>query len=147
MTKSDIPTQAPGLFDYARRRDRLMAYGDPLRRLDTVIDWDIFLPLVKPVRSGSIEPRGPGGRPGWPISVLLKLFILQRLYHLSDAEAEYQMLDRLSFQRFVGLSLADKAPDQKSLRLFREQLAETGVQQQLFDAFTAHLAEQGRLHH
>ena len=74
-------------------------------------------------------------------------FILQRLYHLSDAAVEYQLLDRLSFQRLVGLSLADKAPDQNTLRLFRERFTEAGVQQQLFDAFTAHLAEQGRLHH
>lgn len=145
ITKRHIPSQAPGLFDYDQRLDLLMAHGDPLSRLDAVVDWDIFLPLVEPVRSGSAEPRGPGGRPSWPTRVLLKLFILQRLYHLSDAEAEYQLLDRLSFQRFVGLSLADKAPDQNTLHLFRERLTEAGVQQQLFDAFTAHLAEQGLL--
>ena len=145
ITKRYIQLQVPGLFDYDQRLELLMDHGDPLSRLDAVVDWDIFLPLVEPVRSSSAEPLGPGGRPSWPTRVLLKLFILQRLYHLSDAEAEYQLLDRLSFQRFAGLSLADKAPDQNTLRLFREGLTDAGVQQELFDAFTAYLAEQGLL--
>lgn len=144
-TKRLIAPQTPGLFDYDQRLELLLAHGDPLSRLDAVVDWDIFLPLVEPVRCATTEARGPGGRPAWPTRVLLKLLILQRLYHLSDAEAEYQLLDRLSFQRFVGLSLADKAPDQNTLRLFRERLTAAGVQQQLFDAFTLHLAEQGLL--
>ena len=144
-TKRVITAQAPGLFDYDQRLDLLLKHGDPLSRLDAVVDWDIFLPLIESARAGVTEPQGPGGRPAWPARVLLKLLILQRLYHLSDAQAEFQLLDRLSFQRFVGLSLADKAPDQNTLHLFREQLTKTGVQQQLFDAFGAHLAEQGLL--
>jgi len=143
-TQRLIRPQAPGLFDYDDRLGLLSRHGDPLGRLDAVVNWDLFLPLIEPVRA-TAEPRGPGGRPAWPALVLFKLLILQRLYHLSDAEAEYQLLDRLSFQRFVGLSLADKAPDQNTLRLFREALTQAGIQQQLFDAFTAHLAEQGLL--
>jgi IS5 family transposase len=143
-TQRFIQPQAPGLFDYDQRLTLLSGHGDPLGRLDAVVDWELFLPLVEPARA-TVDPRGPGGRPAWPARVLLKLLILQRLYHLSDAEAEYQLLDRLSFQRFVGLSLADKAPDQNTLRLFRETLTAAGIQQKLFDAFTAHLAEQGLL--
>lgn len=139
-----IRPQAPGLFDYDERLAVLAGHGDPLRRLDAVIDWDRFLPLVEPVRTLA-DPRGPGGRPAWPARVLLKLLIVQRLYHLSDAEAEYQLLDRLSFQRFVGLSLADKAPDQNTLRGFREALTAAGIHQQLFEAFNVQLAEQGLL--
>lgn len=135
---------APGLFDYDDRLAELTRHEDPLARLDAVVDWGLFLPLVEAVRTPA-EAKGPGGRPAWPGLVLLKMLVLQRLYQLSDEAAEYQVLDRLSFQRFVGLGLADKAPDQNTLRNFREALTARGVEKDLFAVFTAHLAEKGLL--
>ena len=136
--------EAPGLFDYEERLALLTRHEDPLARLDAVVDWSLFLPLVDAVRTPP-EPRGPGGRPAWPELVLLKLLVLQRLYQISDASAEYQVLDRLSFQRFVGLGLADQAPDQNTLRTFREALVAQGVEKEFFAVFTAQLAEKGLL--
>jgi IS5 family transposase len=137
-------TETPGLFDYENRLALLARHEDPLARLDAVVDWSLFLPLVEAVRTPD-APKGPGGRPAWPTLVLLKMLVLQRLYQLSDEAAEYQLLDRLSFQRFVGLSLADKAPDQNTLRLFREAINARGLEQRLFDTFVGHLAEKGLL--
>lgn len=136
--------EAPGLFDYENRLALLVRHEDPLARLDAVVDWTMFLPLVDSVRAPA-APKAAGGRPAWPSLVLLKMLMLQRLYQLSDEATEYQLLDRLSFQRFVGLSLADKAPDQNTLRLFREALNARGLEKELFDAFVAHLAEKGLL--
>ena len=136
--------EAPGLFDYESRLALLVRHEDPLSRLDAVVDWTLFLPLVDAVRTPA-EPKGPGGRPAWPSLVLLKMLVLQRLYQLSDEATEYQVLDRLSFQRFVGLSLADKAPDQNTLRLFREALNARGSEQELFTVFTTYLAGKGLL--
>ena len=53
---------------------------------------------------------------------VFKILVLQALYDLSDDQAEYVINDRLSFQRFLGLSLGDKVPDAKTIWLFREQL-------------------------
>jgi len=41
--------------------------------------------------------------------------VLQALYNLSDDQAEYQLRDRLSFMRFLGLGLEDAVPDAKTL--------------------------------
>jgi transposase, IS5 family len=37
--------------------------------------------------------------------------VLQALYGLSDEQAEFQIRDRLSFMRFLGLGLPDRVPD------------------------------------
>jgi hypothetical protein len=53
------------------------------------------------------EPKGPGGRPPFDYVMMFKILILQRLYNISDAQVEYQIKDRLSFMRFLGLALCD----------------------------------------
>jgi hypothetical protein len=51
------------------------------------------------------EPKGPGGRPPFDYVMMFKILILQRLYNISGARAEYQIEDRLSFMRFFGTGL------------------------------------------
>jgi IS5 family transposase len=63
---------------------------------------------------------------------MLKMLVLQSLYNLSDDQAEYQVRDRLSFQRFLGLSLEHTVSDAKTLWLFRQQLGRHGLIEQLF---------------
>ena len=58
---------------------------------------------------------------------------------------QFQILDRLSFQRFLGLSLADRVPDQNTIREFREALQQAGAFQSLFDVFREHLSARGLL--
>lgn len=53
---------------------------------------------------------------------MFKILILQSLYNLSDDQTEYQIKDRLSFMRFLGLSLSMKIPDAKTIWLYRERL-------------------------
>ena len=63
----------------------------------------------------------------------------------------YQMRDRLSFVRFLGLALEDKVPDAKAcpeldsgtVWLYREQLSQAGVIEVLFDDFDDYLKDQG----
>jgi transposase, IS5 family len=71
--------------------------------------------------------------------------VLQTLYTLSDDQTEYQLRDRLSFMRFVGLALHQPVPDAKTLSLFREQLAKAGAIEKLFARFDAVLRDQGIL--
>ena len=54
---------------------------------------------------------------------MFKAIVLCELYNLSDDQVEYQLRDRLSFMRFLGLGLEDKVPDAKTVWLYREQLA------------------------
>ena len=68
-------------------------------------------------RSGGIK----GGRPPYDPVLMFKVLVLQTLYTLSDDRTEYQLKDRLSFMRFVGLALHDPVPDAKTVWLFRER--------------------------
>ena len=71
--------------------------------------------------------------------------MLQALYNLSDDQAEYQLRDRLSFMRFLGLGLEDAVPDAKTLWLYREALAKAGAVEGLFDLFEGFLKDNGDL--
>jgi transposase, IS5 family len=85
------------------------------------------------------------GRPPYDPVLMFKVLVLQTLYSLSDDQTEYQLKDRLSFRRFVGLALHDPVPDAKPIWLFREQLARTGADKRLFARFDALLRARGWL--
>src|SRR5687767_1518251 len=115
--------------------------GDPLQRIVQTVDFESFrseleLALYKPAK-------GPGGAPRWDAVLMFKLLVLQRLYNLSDEQAEFQVSDRLSFRRFLGLSLCDSVPDSRTVWLFRESLVATGTLEQLFDGYRDQLLKVG----
>ena len=76
---------------------------------------------------------------------MFKAIVLCALYNLSDDQVEYQIRDRLSFMRFLGLGLEDKVPDAKTVWLYRDQLAQAGTIEALFADFDGYLEEQGYL--
>ena len=79
--------------------------------------------------------------------MLFKILVLQRTYNISDDQTEFQINDRMSFMRFLGLSLGDKVPDAKTIWLFRENLTRTDTVQKLFDKFDKMLATQNIITH
>ena len=131
-------------FSLTERLAQISRQQDPLERLDAVVDWQIFQPVLDRVFP-VVVPQGPGGRPAYPRLFLCKILVLQRLYQLSDEATQYQILDRLSFQRFLGLNLADPVPDQNTVREFREALQKAGAFASLFEVFSSYLASQGLL--
>ena len=77
------------------------------------------------------------------VTLMFKMLVLQALYNLSDDQTEFQVRDRLSFQRFLGLSPEDTVPDAKTLWLFREQLVRHGLIDKLFARFDEQLWQSG----
>ncbi|MBU1455760.1 MAG: transposase [Proteobacteria bacterium] len=73
----------------------------------------------------------------------LRSLILQSLYNLSDEALEFQILDRYSFSRFLGLHAASKVPDATTIWHFREDLTNAGKVAQLFSTFDEFLSSQG----
>jgi IS5 family transposase len=132
-----------GFFDNEERLRALSAAGDPLERLAQVVDFELFRADLEAALSRS--DRSKGGRPPYDAVLMFKVLVLQTLYTLSDDQTEYQLKDRLSFMRFVGLSLPDPVPDAKTIWLYREQLARAGVVERLFARFDALLREAGWL--
>ena len=83
------------------------------------------------------------GRKPMDAVVMFKTLVLGALYNLSDDQIEYQVRDRLSFMRFLGLGLEDRVPDAKTVWLYREGLAQAGMVEALFQQFDGYLARQG----
>ena len=61
-------------------------------------------------RKPTEERKSPAGRKPWDAVVMFKAIVLCELYNLSDDQVEYQLRDRLSFMRFLGLGLEDRSP-------------------------------------
>ena len=135
-----------GFFDISKRYAGLDAKNDPLVKIDEVVPWEDFRPRLEAAwRKPAEERKSRAGRKPWDAVVMFKAIVLCALYNLSDDQVEYQLRDRLSFMRFLGLGLEDKVPDAKTVWLYREWLAQAGVIEALFDAFDGYLKEQGYL--
>jgi IS5 family transposase len=65
------------------------------------------------------------------------------LYNLSDDQLDFQIVDRASFKRFLGLKKSDKVPDSRTFWLFREQLIKKDVILGLFKCFNETLDAAG----
>jgi len=72
------------------------------------------------------------GRPSVPIIVALKCLVLQYLYNLSDPALEDALIDRLSFQRFLGISFDTELPDFTTIWRFRERLIKADLLDEIF---------------
>lgn len=73
--------------------------------------------------------------------------MLKRLFNLSDDAVEFQINDRMSFMRFLGLGLEDKVPDAKTIWLFKENLTKANAIEPLFHEFNRQLEEKGIITH
>lgn len=109
-----------------------------LERLSGLVKWYRFEKLLAHLR----DEESPG-RPGYPVLLLLRALVLQSLYGLSDRELEDALNDRLSFKRFVGMSLEDTAPDHTVLNRFRNRLIEEKLIESLFAELDRQLEKAG----
>jgi len=132
-----------GFWDIDDRYARLSKAGDPLEKLDALVPWELFRGAL--ARALKRSDGAKGGRPAYDPVVMFKVLVLQALYNLSDDQAEFQIQDRLSFMRFLGLGLSGKVPDAKTIWLFREHLARAGAMENLFAHFDKHLTNAGYL--
>ena len=133
-----------GFFDADKRLQALSARGDPLEAIDHLVPWESFRAAIEAVVLTPDElKKSSAGRKPFDAILMFRMLVLQALNNLSDEQVEYQVRDRLSFSRFLGLAIADSIPDATTLWLFREKLAKAGLIEKLFDRFDQHLAAKG----
>ena len=131
----------PGFFDIDDRLKRLSDLGDQLEAFRVAVDFETFRPELNAVLSYSNGSQG--GRPPFDPVMMFKILVIQAANNLSDERTEFLINDRLSFMRFLGLSLADRVPDARTIWLFREKLTKAGAIKTLFERFDAMLREVG----
>lgn len=131
----------PSFFDVNERTAKLTEMGDPLVGLNERIDWEGFRPTLNAVYEKARKSKA-GAKP-MDVVLMFKILVLQQLHNLSDDRIEYQIRDRLSFMRFLGLQMEGRVPDAKTVWLFRERLKELQLVEVLFAKFHEQLAGQG----
>jgi IS5 family transposase len=130
-----------GFFDLQDRLHKIDKNGDPLTKINETVNWEIFRPALEKARDKGRTSNV--GAKGYDLILLFKILILQSLYNLSDNATEFQILDRHSFGRFLGLHISQKVPDATTIWLFREDLIKAGIVEELFATFEVHLRANG----
>ena len=131
----------PGFFDIDERLKRLSDLGDYLEAFLSAVDFEMFRGELNAALVYSDGAQG--GRPPFDPVMMFKILVIQAMDNLSDERAEFLINDRMSFMRFLGLGLADRVPDARTIWLFREKLTKAGAIQPLFDRFDATLRASG----
>jgi len=97
-----------GFFDLSDRYASLDTKKDPLVEIDAVVPWEELRPTLERVwRKPDADRKSRAGRKPMDAVLMFKTLVLSALYNLSDDQIEYQIRDRLSFMRFLGLGLED----------------------------------------
>jgi len=131
----------PGFFDVDERLKRLSGLGDHLEAFAAAVDFEMFRGDL--VSALGYADGAQGGRPPFDPVMMFKILVIQAMDNLSDERAEFLINDRMSFMRFLGLTLADRVPDARTIWLFREKLTKAGAIEGLFARFDAALRSSG----
>jgi IS5 family transposase len=141
MKRRTIAPGQLGFFTYQDWAENLAQSPTTLDRLNEIINFESFRRTLENV----LPPASPhGGRPSYDAVFMFKVLILQRLHgQLSDEQTEFQIRDRFSFQRFLGLTIADHMPDANTIRNYREIWSHSNTIEKCFEHYLQQLAEVG----
>lgn len=115
-----------GFADFSVERRKIKS--EFFNQVNTILDWR---PIEKIIDKHYTKGLSATGASSYPGLLLFKMSLLQVWYNLSDYEVEDQVNDRISFSKFVGLSIDDKSPDHSVLSRFRTEMTRKGAYQKL----------------
>ena len=122
---------------FLREAPERIGADDGLAKIDALMDWGAFSPILKGGLGRSSE-----GPPGYDPLVLFKCLLIGQWYGLSDSKLERALKVRLDFMIFCGLDLHGAVPDHSTLCRFRNALVTSGV----FDDLLAEVCRQIEAH-
>ena len=109
-----------------------------LNQMDRIIPWGEWEALIQPYYY-----KGERGNKPYELELMLRLFILQNLYNLSDEGTVAEVIDSRTFSEFCGVDSSNQVPDGETLGRFRNLLVKHGLQEQLFAQVLGMLMERG----
>ena len=130
------------LFDTQDTKEKLSDLGNPLERLSQVVDFEMFRKALEDEFENKAKKSNAGAKP-YDVVMMFKVMIIKHYYNLSDHQVQYQITDRQSFKDFIGLASGDKVPDEKTIWLFSEKMAKSGLSEKLFQQFVDELNSKG----
>ena len=127
------------LLSFSNRNKQSKAVAT-LAKIDRVVNWQALVNIVKVIDKSNTSK---GGRKPLPFEWKVKMLFLQYAFNLSDEELEDQLIDRLSFQKFVGISFAQEIPDFTTLWYFKEALVKHQLTDRIFSSINHQLSLNG----
>jgi IS5 family transposase len=110
-----------------------------LQGMNEIIPWAAWIAMIQPY-----YPDGKRGRPTRGIEIMLRMYLLQNWFNLSDAGTEDAIYDSYAFQRFMGINfLEEQVPDATTLLKFRRLLEEHKLCEAIFKDINDKLEKAG----
>ena len=107
-------------------------------QIDCIVPWGEWVAGIKPCYY-----KGERGNKLYDLELMLRIYILQNLYDLSDMGTVAEIIDSRAFSEFCGVDSSNQVPDGDTLGRFRHILEENGIQQKLFAQVVHSLMEKG----
>ena len=91
--------------------------------MDEIIPWDEWVSVIEPY-----YPKGKRGRPPMGIEKMLRMYLLQTWFNLSDPATEDAVYDSYTMRKFTGIDfMKESVPDETTLCKFRHLLEVNGL--------------------
>jgi len=110
-----------------------------LEIINSTLNWDKLIKPLEKIITKEKKNNSRAGRTTFDLRVIVKCFILQRIYSLSDPRLEEEIADRRSFQIFLDLNSNDSIPDETTICRYREKFSRLGLDKRLFNEFNKQL--------
>ena len=121
-------------LEYANRRHRTKR-EDFLNAMDEIVPWDKWVSIIK-----EVYPEGKRGRKPIGIETMLRMYLMQNWFNLSDAGIEDAIYDSYAMKKFLGIDFAhEQVPDATTLLKFRHLLEAKDITKKLFADVTERL--------
>ena len=111
-----------------------------LAQIDRIVPWGEWVSIVKP-----FYYKGERGNKPYELELMLRIYMIQNLYDLSDMGTVAEIIDSRAFSAFCEMDSSNQVPDGDTLGRFRNLLVKNGLQQQFFAQVLGALAKKGLL--
>jgi len=112
-----------------------------LDEIERIVPWEKWISIIKPYYY-----KGERGNKPYDLKRMLRIYLVQNLYNLSDMATVAEVIDSRAFSDFCGVESSNQVPDGDTLGRFRNILMRNGIQQELFAQVVELLMQRGLVH-
>ena len=109
-----------------------------LAEIGRIVPWGEWISLIRPYYY-----KGERGNKPYDLERMLRIYLVQNLYNLSDMATVTEVIDSRAFSDFCGVESSNQVPDGDTLGIFRNILLKNGIEQELFAQVVEFLTQRG----
>ena len=109
-----------------------------LAEIDRIVPWGEWISLIR-----TYYYKGERGNKPYDLERMLRIYLVQNLYNLSDMATVAEVIDSRDFSDFCGVESSNQVPDGDTLGRFRNILLKNGIRQELFAQVVELLTQRG----